>query len=213
MVLENSSRRGKSPDMNPFFFFSGGTVFRYVVLSIYLSFCSDHSILGGSSVLHGSLVVSQHRRRCRATREKSAALTRGKCGRFGASAGRQKTACRSFCRSSPALACTDPPTDMEHVASARERTRDTVSVTLSLTSPPVCARSREGTSAERVTPLAHPPPQCCCVSGRGGLGAGAGAAARAEGTAWARRSSRRRAAPASLPGKAEAAPRRSPSAA
>jgi hypothetical protein len=57
--------------MNPFFFFSGGTVFRYVVLSIYLSFCSDHSILGGSSVLHGSLVVSQHRRPCRATRETS----------------------------------------------------------------------------------------------------------------------------------------------
>lgn len=62
MVLENSSRRGKSPDMNPFFFFSGGTVSLYMVLSIYLSFCSDHSILGGSSVLHAPRAVRQTRK-------------------------------------------------------------------------------------------------------------------------------------------------------
>ena len=34
----------------------------YMVLSIYLSFCSDHSILGGSSVLHAPRAVRQTRK-------------------------------------------------------------------------------------------------------------------------------------------------------
>lgn len=70
MVLENSSRLGKSLDMKPFFFLSAGTESLYIVLSMYLSFDSDHSILGGSSVLHGSERVTRHigpvRAHCRA---------------------------------------------------------------------------------------------------------------------------------------------------
>ena len=60
MVFENSSLRGKSLDMKPFFFFSAGTVSLYMVLSMYLSFDSDHNICGGASVLHSSHTHSEN---------------------------------------------------------------------------------------------------------------------------------------------------------
>jgi hypothetical protein len=100
MVLENSSRLGKSLDIKPFFFLSAGTVSLYMVLSMYLSFDSDHSILGGSSVLHNSKGVTRcfgpARSHCRAPQ----ARTLGRRETSGESGCRRRTASRS-----PMLAC------------------------------------------------------------------------------------------------------------
>ena len=119
ITFENSSLLGKSPDKKPFFFFSAGTVSLYIVLSMYLSFCSAQSIFGGSSVL--SLVQSVRRGRRGELQEQKFERNRGPFSRvklqrtqgkrvsFDGVESLPRTACRFDGLSSPLSLYISPP--------------------------------------------------------------------------------------------------------